>query len=543
MNVLDIIFSIIGGLGLFIYGVHLMGEGLQKISGARLRRTLKLLTDKPLKGVILGGGITALIQSSSATTVMVVGFVNAGLMTLKQSIGVIMGANIGTTITAQLIAFRITQCALPAIGIGLGLTLFPKKKLIKDIGQFILGFGLLFLGFQIMKSPMAVLKTSGVLKDCFLQFSRNPFLGLLAGLVMTMIIQSSSATIGIIMVLAVAGLSFNAAIPLLLGCNIGTCITVSLASIGTTINARRAALAHVIFNLIGAAIVFSILPFYTNFIQWLTSALSFGTGSIDRQIANAHTIFNIANTFILLPFIGVMVKVIKMVFPGEDRIAEGGPRYLEEHLLNTPPVAIEQARKEIVRMLDIARQMTRDGINGFFNQDRKSLSRVTPQETAVDNLQEAITRYLVRISEKDLSSHQAEQLPALMHTVNDIERIGDHAENLVELAERKMDKKLPFTETAIQEIHQMYKEIDSMMDKVSRAFDTNDFRLAREVLIQEDKVNLLYKCLRQNHIQRLNEGKCLVLSGIVFLDLLNNFEKMGDHLTNIAEATSDVLQP
>jgi len=542
INILNIIFSIVGGLGLFIYGLHLMGDGLQRVAGNKLRQTLKFLTASPLRGILVGTGITALIQSSSATTVMVVGFVNAGLMNLGQSIGVIMGANIGTTITAQLIAFNITKYALPAIGVGLGLNLFGRRKVVKDIGQFLLGFGLLFLGFQIMKSPMLPLRQSGVLENLFVHFSNNHFLALLAGMIVTMIIQSSSATIGIVMALVVAGLSFGAAIPILLGCNIGTCITVALASIGTTISARRSALVHIIFNVVGAMLIFSILPFYTNFVQWLTSLLSFGTPAVDREIANAHTIFNILNTIIFLPFIVVLVKVVKKVVPGEDKIAEGGPRYLEEHLLNTPSVAIDQAKKEIVRMLSIARQMVKDGVNGFLNKDRRVLARVAPQETAVDNLQEAITHYLVKISERDLTSRQAEQLPALMHSVNDTERIGDHAENLVELAERTIDRKLPFTLTAVNEVRQFYNRLDNMIENTSRAFETNDSGLAKQVLQQEEQINTLYSRLRQNHIQRLNEGQCYVLSGIVFLDFLNNFEKMGDHLSNIAEATSDILQ-
>ena len=546
INILNIIFSIVGGLGLFIYGLHLMGDGLQRVAGDNLRRILKFLTNKPLKGVFVGAGITALIQSSTATTVMLVGFVNAGLMTLRQSVGVIMGANIGTTITAQLIAFKITQYALPAIGVGMGLNLFARKKVIKDVGQFILGFGLLFLGFEIMKSPMVPLRESGILDGIFMQFSHNPILGLLTGIVITTVLQSSSATIGILMALVVSGLSFEAAIPILLGDNIGTCITALLASIGTTVNAKRTAIIHTTFNMAGAIIVLSLLPFYVRFIQIVTESLvgyfPFLSSTVDRQIANAHTIFNVANTIILLPFVGVLVKIAKLIIPGEDKIAEGGPRYLEEHLLNVPSVAIEQAKKEIVRMLTIAQQMIGDGMNGFLNKDRRVLARVAPQETAVDNLQEAITHYLVKISEKDLTSRQAEQLPALMHSVNDTERIGDHAENLVELAERTIDSKLPFTQTAIDELRQFYNQMDGMIEKTSRALETNDQKLAKQVLEQEEQVNTLYNSLRQNHIQRLNDGQCYVLSGIVFLDFLNNFEKMGDHLANIAEATSDILQ-
>jgi len=542
INILSIIFSIVGGLGLFIYGLHLMGDGLQRVAGNKLRQTLKFLTASPLRGVLVGTGITALVQCSSATTVMVVGFVNAGLMTLAQSIGIIMGANIGTTITAQLIAFNITQYALPAIGVGLGLHLFGRRKVVKDIGQFLLGFGLLFLGFQFMKSPTIPLRESGTLEGLFVSFSNNPFLALLAGVVITVVVQSSSAAIGMIMALAVTGLSFEAAIPLLLGCNIGTCVKVTLASIGSTISARRTAMVHIIFNIVGTMVVFSILPFYTNFIRWLTGLLSFGPPAIDREIANAHTIFNILNTIMFLPFIGVLVKVLKKVVPGEDKIAEGGPRYLEEHLLNTPSVALEQARREIVRMLSIAREMVRDGINGFLNKDRGLLARVDPQETAVDNLQEAITHYLVKVSERDLTTHQAEQLPSLMHTVNDIERIGDHAENLVELAERSIDQKLPFTPAAVDEIRQFYNHLDDMIENTSRAFETNDSSLAEQVLQQEEQINKVYNDLRQNHIQRLNERQCYVLSGIIFLDFLNNFEKMGDHLANIAEATTDILQ-
>lgn len=532
----ELIFGIIGGLGLFIYGIRLMGEGLQKAAGDKMRRLLKALTTNPLMGATVGAGVTSLIQSSSATTVMTVGFVNAGLMSLKQAIGVMFGANIGTTITAQIIAFKLTDYALPILGIGFAVHFFSKRRFWKFLGLFLLGFGMLFLGLNIMTGVVKPLGASPMVRQAFLRFSTNPLLGIVTGMIVTMMVQSSSVTVGLVLTLASVGLlDLNAAIPLILGDNIGTCVTAMLASIGTTISAKRTAVAHVMFNVLGTIIVISLLPLYKNLIV-LTSS------DIARQCANAHTLFNVINAIIFLPMVGLFAKAITKMVPGKDVVIEVGPKYLEKHLLNTPLVALDAATKEIVRMAGIAREMVNDAMRGFFNNDRASLKLVGSKEDAVDGLQEAISNYLVELTQRSLSQEESIKIPPMLHSVNDIERIGDHSENLVELAERKITEKLSFSEDAITELHQMHEQIDRMLQDAIKALETNDSENARPILHREEHINKLTMELRQNHIQRLNEGVCKVLSGIVFLDLISNFEKIGDHLTNVGQAVIGDLQ-
>ncbi|MDD5746747.1 MAG: Na/Pi cotransporter family protein [Candidatus Omnitrophica bacterium] len=524
------VFSVVGGLGLFIYGIHLMGEGLQKAAGDRLRQFLKALTKNTFTGTLVGAGITALIQSSSATTVMVVGFVNAGLMTLRQGIGVIFGANIGTTITAQIIAFKLTDYALPTIALGACLFLFVNRRFWKYCGLFLLGFGILFLGLQIMTSVVTPLAKEKAVQDVFVSFSRNPFLGILTGMAVTALLQSSSATTGMVIALASAGLfDLQAAISLIFGCNIGTCITAVLASLGTTISARRAALAHVLFNIVTTLIFLPTLPFYHKIIA-LTAT------DIARQVANAHTLFNIVGTLVLLPFAAFYAKIVERILPGKDTTIDTQPKYLEKHLLFTPHAAFDAAVKEMVRMSELSSSMVDDAMQGFFHDDVKSLERVSNKEVAVDNLQEAITNYLMELMQHEISPEIANKIPSLLHSINDIERIGDHAENLMELAERKISSSLSFSTEAKQELREMISLIDRMTKAVIRSLDTDTITDAQLVLTLEEQVNKLTQQLRENHINRLSSGKCKVLSGIVFLDIISNFEKIADHLTNVAQA-------
>ena len=536
----EIIFGIIGGLGLFLFGMKLLSEGFQKLAGTKLRQILKFLTNKAIIGVLTGAVVTGIIQSSSATTVMVVGFVNAGLLALKQAIGVIMGANIGTTVTAQIIAFKIDQYALPAIGLGFALFILAKRKTWKFWGQVLLGFGLLFLGLFIMKQVLVPLKDNPLTKQILISFSTNPLLGILAGAIITAIIQSSSATVGLIMAMAFNGLlSFPACICLILGADIGTTITAQLASIGTNRTARRAAWAHTLFNVIGVAymLIFVYNGWFVRFIEFITPG-----DNILRHIANAHVVFKLFNTVAFLPFIGLLEKVCFWVVPGEIEELPAEPKFLEKHLLNTPPVALDQATKELVRMTQVAQNALHCAMEGFFSRNSRLLDKVASQEEAVDNLQREITQYLVEISQRSLTPQESEKLPALLHSVNDIERIGDHAENLQELAERAVEEKLPFSQYAIDELHLMYNEINAMVEEVKLALQDGNKEAAQKALARENTLNRLQAELRQNHIQRLSEGGCFVLSGIIFLDFINNLEKIGDHLTNVAQAVMGSFQ-
>ncbi|MCK4401144.1 Na/Pi cotransporter family protein [bacterium] len=532
----DIIFGTVGGLGLFLYGIHIMSDALQKAAGDKMRKILGIITNKAFFGLLAGAGITSIIQSSSATTVMVIGFVNAGLMTLKQAVGVIFGANIGTTITAQLIAFKITHYVLPIIGIGFALQFFSKKRAQKQIGVVILGFGLLLLGLSIMTDTVRFLRGSQAVKDIFVNFSSTPILGVLAGMIVTVVVQSSSATVGITMALGMGGLiDINAAIPLLLGDNIGTCVTGMLASIGTNVGARRAAVAHVLFNVIGTAIVLMLLPVYKTLIIHTA-------GSIGRQIANAHTLFNVINALLFLPFTGAYARLIEKIVPGKDSSLDYAPKFLEPHLLNTPSIAIEQARKELVRMTEMVKTMVDKAMDGFFKKDIDMMHDAIKKEDAVDNLQSSITHYLVELSEKSLSSEMAEKIPALLHSVNDIERVGDITENLVELGERAIEKKLLFSDKAIKELREMYSQVTAMLEDTIKALELNDVAIARKVWGREKKINELTETFGNNHTSRLRNRACNIVSGIVFLDLLSNFEKIGDHLNNVADAVIGGLQ-
>lgn len=538
---MELAFNIIGGLGLFFFGMQLMSEGLKNIAGDRLKAILHMVTKVPLVGILVGLVITSLIQSSSATTVMVVGFVNAGLIVLKQAISVIIGANIGTTVTAWLVSsmsvFKVTQYALPAVGIGFGMKMFGKTKSTRFWGQVVMGFGLLFMGLGFMKDAFEPLKNSQHVKDMFVSFGDNPMLGVLVGMLVTMLIQSSSATIAIVQVMAFNGLiSFPAAITLMLGGDIGTTITAQLAAVGTNLDAKRAAMAHTLFNVIGVG--YMLFFVYTG---WFERGIEFiipgeiTVKNIMFYIAVANTIFKLTNAMIFLPFIGLLEKAVIFFVPKKKGMLEMGPQYLEKHLLDTPPIAMEQARKETVRMMGLACESVSNSMKVFFDEDLSGVKSVTKMEQAVDNLQSAITQYLVELSQRDLSEEVSEELPVLIHSVNDIERIGDHSENIIELAERKIEKKMPFSDDAINELRLMWNELDGMMIEAEEALRKNDSQVAENVLKREQRIDKYQEDLKKGHVERLNSGGCDMLSGIAFIDLVDNMEKIGDHLTNVAQ--------
>lgn len=540
MNIQNL-FTLVGGLGLFFFGMRTMSDGLKKIAGERLKAILSAVTKLPIFGVLAGAVITCLVQSSTATSIMVVGFVNAGLMALNQAVSVIIGANIGTTFTAWLVSFmavfKVTNYALPAIGVGFGVNIIGKSRNMRFWGQVLMGFGLLFLGLSFMQESFEPLRNSEMVRQIFLSFGDNPLLGVLVGMVFTMLLQSSSATIAVVQVLAFNGLiTFPAAIPIILGDNIGTTITAMIASSGTTLSARRTAVSHALFNVIGVGymLIFVYTGWFVNFIEFIVPGKITST-NIMFYIAVAHSAFNIFNAMLFLPFISKLTQLSRIIVPRKPGAIEIAPQYLEKHLLDTPPIALEQARRETVRMMNLACDSVSRAVRSFLMQDITISKPVPKLEEAVDNLQSAITQYLVELSQKELSPEESEELPVLIHNVNDIERIGDHAENILELSERKHEKKYPFTEEAMEQLANMWNELEDMMKITTKALIDNDEDMAGKVIRRESIINELQIKLKKGHVKRLNKGKCKLKSGIIFMDFVDNLEKIGDYLTNVAQ--------
>ncbi len=538
----NLLFGLIGGLGFFFFGMQIMSEGLKNIAGDRLKKILHMATKIPIIGILVGAAVTCLIQSSSATTVMVVGFVNAGLLSLKQAISVVIGANIGTTFTAWLVSsmsvFKVSQYALPTVGIGFALSKFGTSRKARYFGQILMGFGLLFLGLSFLKDAFGPLKDSQHVRDIFVTLSDNPILGVLVGIAFTVVLQSSSATIAIVQVLAFNGLiSFPAAIPIILGDNIGTTITAQLAAIGTNLTARRAAMSHTLFNVIGTSymMVFVYTGLFVKAISFIIPG-EVTAKNVMFYIAVSHSTFNIVNALVFLPFIGWLERASIWLVPKKKGAIEMGTQYLEKHLLDTPLIALEQARKEAVRMLDLSVQSVSNAAESFFKNDAKTLRSIPNLEQAINTLQSEITQYLIELSQKNLTQEESEQLPVLIHSVNDIERIGDHSENIKELSETKIEEKLPFSDEAIKGLTLMWEEVVGMTKEVREALETDDSSLAHKALIREERINNFQEELKKGHVNRLGKGICNIKSGIIFLEFVDCLEKIGDHLTNIAQA-------
>jgi phosphate:Na+ symporter len=549
-----LIFGLMGGLGLFLFGMKIMSEGLQKIAGSRMRKILSALTNNRIVGTLVGIAVTAMIQSSSATTVMVVGFVNAGLMSLVQSIGIILGANIGTTVTAQLIAFKITKYALPAIGIGVGFKLFTKNKKWSYFGEILLGFGLLFFGLSVMKHAFDPLKTSDEFRQLFMIVGDNHLVGVMIGAILTMIVQSSSATIGITIALATSGiLSFEASVALILGENIGTTITANLAAIGTNLAARRTAFAHFLFNSLGVCYMLLFFPFFLNFISSMTpgdadfviqtqdqvARMGGELGDkpfIARHIANTHTMFNIVNTIIFLPLVGLLAKISTVVIRGSDEEIEFHLKYLDNRVLSTPPIALAQARSETRRMAQIAREMVDETLLFLQDNDLKKIPGLEKKEDLTDVLQKEITDFLVKLSQKSITQESSKEVASMMNMVNDLERVGDHCENLWTLNQRKLDQKITFSEIAMSEISEISDLTREFLATIIQALEDKNTGIFDEAHRLEDGIDDIEERLRKNHIKRLNTGECTVNSGLIFIDMLHNFEKIGDHTYNFAKA-------
>ncbi|QPC47427.1 Na/Pi cotransporter family protein [Mangrovibacillus cuniculi] len=534
-NVQEMIFQFIGGLGIFLFGIKYMGDGLQNAAGDRLREILEKSTSNPFMGVLSGILVTILIQSSSGTTALTVGLVNAGFMTFRQAIGVIMGANIGTTVTAFIIGIKISDYALPIIGAGAILLFFFKSKKIYHLGQVVFGFGALFLGLSLMSDGMKPLRSLEAFKELTVQMSDNPILGVIIGTVFTVIVQSSSATIGILQELfAQDAMSLDAALPVLFGDNIGTTITAVLAAIGTSVAARRAAAVHVTFNLIGTAIFLLLLIPFTTFISFLQDKLELEPA---MTIAFAHGTFNIANTIIQFPFIAVLAWIVTKLIRGEDSAIEYAPKHLNPVFIETSPsVALGQAKEEVVRMATLSLKGLEEA-NSFIHTNKKKHADIALQtEDALNNLDRKITAYLVQLSGKSLSEEERTLHANLMDSVRDLERVGDHMENIVELIDFRINNRVSLSEQALSELTEMMELTIATLKNATKALDTKDVRLAEQVLANEEKIDNMERVLRKKHIVRLNEGVCSGDAGVIFVDIVSNLERIGDHAVNLAES-------
>lgn len=527
----DFIFKFAGGLGIFLFGIKYMSDGLQKSAGDKMRDLLAKYTSNPFLGVLFGIVVTILIQSSTGTTVMTIGLINAGLMTLRQAIGVIMGANIGTTMTAFIVGIKIESYALPIIGLGAILLFFVGRKQIKYVGQVVFGFGMLFLGLSTMGSGLKPLSQLPAFSEFIVNMSEYPVLGLVAGTIFTVIIQSSTAAIGILQTLADEGMiSFKHSLPVLFGDNLGTTITAVIASIGASIAARRAALVHVVFNIFGVIIFMLALELVYNVVMWMGGDLN-----VRMQIAYAHGFFNVANTIIFFPLIPFLAWVVTKIVPGKMQELEFTPKFLDSRLLATPSMALGQAQHEIVRMGHFAKEALADASAYFFRKDPKSANMALQKEQLINELERKITDYMVKIHQKGLPEHESEKATGFMHAVNDIERIGDHAENIVELSQYCIENKVEFSDDAERELQGMLELADLTVERAITAFELDDLEAAAQVLKDEAELDRMEREYRLAHIQRLNQNLCTGNSGAIFLDILSNLERVGDHSKNIAQ--------
>lgn len=535
MNWQELLFSFFGGLGIFLFSIKYMGDALQKAAGDKLRDILDRFTTNPFMGVLVGIVVTILIQSSSGTTVIVVGLVSAGFMTLRQAIGVIMGANIGTTVTAFIIGLDVGEFALPIMAVGAFLIFFIKKNQIQNIGQVIFGFGGLFFGMETMSGAMKPLRELPAFIDMTVNLSEFPVLGVAAGTIFTFIVQSSSGTIAILQGLYAENLlSLDAALPVLFGDNIGTTVTAVLAALGTSIAARRAAAVHVLFNVIGSIIFLILLVPFTAYVEWITVVLNL---EAKMQIAFAHGTFNIVNTMIQFPLIGAWAYLVTKVIPGDEVLIEFKPKHLDLNFIEqSPSIALGQAKEEVLRMGKYSVQGLEETYEYLKTKSKKNAEMGYQLEDAINNLDGKITDYLVLISAESISAADSTRHTMLMETVRDIERIGDHFENIIELIDYQEANKVKLTGEAMEDLDEMFTLTIATVSKSLDALDTTSHELAREVAEQEDLIDKMERKFRKKHILRLNEGACSAQAGIVFVDIVSNLERIGDHSVNIAEA-------
>ncbi len=538
---IDIIFGFAGGLALFIYGMKQMSEGLQKTAGKKLRHLLASLTTKPIMGILVGTGVTAIIQSSSATTVMVVGFVNAGLMTLAQSIGVIMGANIGTTVTAQLISFDLGDYAFPAIFLGVALYLFAQQRKKTYIGQTILGFGLLFLGLNIMSETMVPLRDSPVFMEMMASLSAYPILGLLVGVFVTFAVQSSTASFGILLGLASAGvIDYQAAIPIILGENIGTTFTAALSSLGANLTSKRAAAAHFMFNIFGSSVMLLLIYVIPGFLDNLQNIMLglfrfFDTPrTMERMLANTHTAFNIVNTLLWLPFIGFIEKAVIKLLPGEDLTIKRGLSYVDDRMKNTPTVALEQVKEEVVRMQEITRDMIEDSFNSLLTADTELADEVIKREEIINEIEEDLLHFLTSLESSSLSDDDVRTRDYFIAVADLVESMADDADDMADLAYYIKDNNVSFSPEARETLRNLAEEVLTLVDKSIKLVEEENYDLVPDLIKGERDMDSLQLEYRNDHLERLQQGICEPTAGIIYLEAIEDIEHITDQMADIA---------
>ena len=535
MSVANIL-SMAGGLGLFLFGIRTMGDGLENAAGAKLKRMLEVLTGNRFLAVLVGFVVTAIIQSSTATTVMVVGFVNAGMMSLAQAVGVIMGANIGTTVTSLLIALNISSVAAAAVLVGVILMLASKKTVVKNLGAIFTGFGLLFLGIDMMSDSMAPLRESAGFMNFIVTVSESPLrplFGIILGRVMTAVLQSSSASVGVLQTLAMQGLvPLKFSVFVLFGQNIGTCLTALFSTVGAKKNSKRAAVIHLLFNLIGTGI-FILIALLAPYVEWIEKL----SPDPMAQIAISHIVFNIVSTVVMFPFANILVKLSCLLVPGkDDSESEMHCKFIDDRLLNTPPFAVMQVSKEVARMAKLARDNFETSAHALINRSDKDLDKVMENEDVINYLNHHITSYLVKLNALDITDSDSDYIARVFHAINDIERVGDHAINLAEAAQHNIGEGLKFSDPAREELNQLCGSVVTLLERSMAAFDNQSLsdNEAKELSDLEEHIDDLTLECQDSHIFRLNRKECNTEAGMLYLNTITDFERVGDHAINIA---------
>lgn len=535
MSVANIL-SMAGGLGLFLFGIRTMGDGLENAAGAKLKRMLEVLTGNRFLAVLVGFVVTAIIQSSTATTVMVVGFVNAGMMSLAQAVGVIMGANIGTTVTSLLIALNFSSVAAASVLVGVILMLASKKTVVKNLGAIFTGFGLLFLGIDMMSDSMAPLRDSAGFMNFIVTVSESPLrplFGIILGIVMTAVLQSSSASVGVLQTLAMQGLvPLKFSVFVLFGQNIGTCLTALFSTVGAKKNSKRAAVIHLLFNLIGTGI-FILIALLTPYVEWIEKL----SPDPMAQIAISHIVFNIVSTVVMFPFAKVLVKLSCLLVPGkDDSESEMHCKFIDDRLLNTPPFAVMQVSKEVARMAKLARDNFETSAHALINRSDKDLDKVMGNEEIINYLNHHITSYLVKLNALDITDSDSDYIARVFHAINDIERVGDHAINLAEAAQHNIGEGLKFSDPAREEFNQLCGSVVTLLERSMAAFDNQSLsdNEAKELSDLEEHIDDLTLECQDSHIFRLNRKECNTEAGMLYLNTITDFERVGDHAINIA---------
>ncbi|WP_373094917.1 Na/Pi cotransporter family protein [Streptococcus oralis] len=534
INWQEIIFHFLGGLGLFLYSIKTMGDGLQQAAGDRLRYYIDKYTSNPFLGVLVGIVVTALIQSSTGVTVITVGLVSASLLTLRQAIGIIMGANIGTTVTSFIIGFKLGEYALPLIFLGTMFLFFTKNRTANNIGRILFGVGGIFYALNLISAGMSPLKDLPQFKEYMVTLGQNPILGVVAGAVITVLIQASSATIGILQGLYAGGfLDLKGALPVLFGDNIGTTLTVIIAAAGANVSAKRVAATHVTFNVLGTILCLILLGPFTSMIEYFQALLHL---SPEMTIAFSHGAFNVSNTIVQFPFIGALAYFVTKLIPGEDEVVKYEPLYLDEQLIKqAPSIALGNAKKELLHLGNYAVKAFDLSYDYIINSDEKVAEKGHKTEEAINTIDEKLTRYLISLSSEALSQKESEVLTNILDSSRDLERIGDHAEALINLNDYLQRKNVQFSNSALEELEDIYHQTSDFVKDALESVENNDLEKAQALIERHEAINKMERVLRKTHIKRLNNGECSTQAGVNFIDIISHYTRVSDHAMNLAE--------